>query len=260
MKVRKIVSLIASTVCLTTISACGSSIPANRVNSLVDLDGKVIAVQLGTTGDAYASDVSDAEVKRFNKASDAVKALEIGDVDAVLVDLEPAKFLIEGNRNLKILDEAFSEEQYAVAVSKSNPELTEKINGALAELQADGTLDAIKDYWINSNDGYASVTLDPNAPNGTLKMVTNAEFPPYESLEGEEIIGFDIDMMKAVCDRLDMNLEIENMDFDSLLQAVSSGMADIAAAGITVNDERLEIVDFTDSYTTSSQVLIVRKK
>jgi len=90
-------------------------------------------------------------------------------------------------------------------------------------------------------------------------MATNAEFPPYESMSGEAIVGFDVDMMTAVCDTLGMELQIDNMEFDSIIAAVDSGKADVGVAGMTVTEDRLENVNFTDPYTTATQVIIVRK-
>ena len=90
-------------------------------------------------------------------------------------------------------------------------------------------------------------------------MATNAQFPPYESLEGQNVVGFDADMMKAVCDKLGYELKIEDMEFDSIIGAVDSGKADVGVAGMTVTEDRLESVNFTDSYTTATQVIITRK-
>ena len=90
-------------------------------------------------------------------------------------------------------------------------------------------------------------------------MATNAEFPPYESMADGEIVGTDVDMMNAVCDELGMKLEIENMEFDSVIAAVNSGKADVAVAGLSVTPEREKNVSFTQGYTTTKQVIITRK-
>ena len=90
-------------------------------------------------------------------------------------------------------------------------------------------------------------------------MATNAEFPPYESMEGGEIVGIDVDMMRAVCDRIGMELEIENMAFDSIIAAVNSGKADVGVAGMSVTPERQKNVSFTQGYAVSTQVIVVRK-
>ena len=92
----------------------------------------------------------------------------------------------------------------------------------------------------------------------TLTVGTNAEFPPYESYEDGQIVGIDMDIMRAVSDELAMELKIEDMAFDSIIPAISTGKVDIVAAGFTVTEERKKNVNFTDTYTTSKQVIIVK--
>ena len=92
-----------------------------------------------------------------------------------------------------------------------------------------------------------------------LKMATNAEFPPYEYREGQDIVGIDVEMAQAVADKLDMELVVEDMEFDSIVPAVVSGKQDIGVAGMTVTEDRLKSVDFTDSYAQAVQVIIVKE-
>ena len=128
-------------------------------------------------------------------------------------------------------------------------------------------LAAITDYWINTESddetvktaGYTSPE-GTEYPNGQLVMATNAEFPPYESIADGKVVGFDVDMMRAVCDKLGYELVVENIDFDSIIAAVNSGKADVGAAGMTVTEDRLQNIDFSDPYTTAMQVIIVREE
>lgn len=110
-----------------------------------------IGVQMGTTGDIYCSgDIEDAglgSVERYANGTDATLALTSGKVDCVVIDNEPAKKYVEANEGLKILDTEYAVEDYAIALKKDS-ELTEKINAALEELIADGTLQAIVDKYI----------------------------------------------------------------------------------------------------------------
>ncbi len=92
-----------------------------------------------------------------------------------------------------------------------------------------------------------------------LSMATNAEFPPYEYVEGEDVVGIDVDIAKAIADKLGMELKVDNMNFDSIIPAITSGKDAIGVAGMTVTDERKKNVDFTDSYATGVQVVIVRE-
>lgn len=114
-----------------------------------DVEGKVIGVQLGTTGDLYASDVTDS-VERYNKGFEAVQALSQGKIDAVIIDDQVAKALAADNEDVKVLDEPFTEEEYAIAVKKGNTELVEQINEALAELKESGKLQEIVDKYITA--------------------------------------------------------------------------------------------------------------
>jgi ABC-type amino acid transport substrate-binding protein len=115
-----------------------------------DLTGKKIGVQTGTTGDIYADDVENGEVQRFNKGMEAVMALNQGKIDAVIIDREPAKVFVKENEGLKILDEAFTEEEYAIAVKKGNTELLDKMNAAIKELKESGELQKIVDKYITA--------------------------------------------------------------------------------------------------------------
>ncbi len=257
---KKIVAAAAALTVSVIVTGCGGP-AANTVHSADDLVGKTIGVQLGTTGDNYAGDVEGATVDRYSKGADAVEALKQGKVDAVIIDEEPAKVFVSKNDTLTILEESFVVEDYAIAVKKGNDALTEKLNTVLAELKADGTLDEITANWIGNEAGqhpYISPE-DVDRSNGKLIMATNPEFPPYEFKSGDEVVGFDADMMQAVCDRLGMELEIESMAFDSIIVAVDSGKADVGVAGMSVTEDRLKNVNFTDPYTTSNQVIVVRK-
>ena len=89
-------------------------------------------------------------------------------------------------------------------------------------------------------------------------MATNAEFPPYESMDHEAVVGIDVDMMNAVCDKLGLELKVENMEFDSIITAVTTGKADVGVAGMSVTEDRLKNVNFTQGYATSTQAIVVR--
>ena len=90
-----------------------------------------------------------------------------------------------------------------------------------------------------------------------ITMATNAEFKPFEYLEGEEIVGADIDMAKAIAKYLDCEIEITNIDFDAALTGAATGKYDMAVAGITANDERRQSMNFSDNYFTASQSIVV---
>ena len=114
--------------------------------------------------------------------------------------------------------------------------------------------------WVKKQgaEHYYESPEDVDRSNGTLTMATNAEFPPYEYYESDEITGLDVDFAQAICDKLGMELEIEDMAFDSIIPAVNSGKADMGVAGMTVTPDREKEVLFSDSYYSSKQVIIVK--
>lgn len=121
------------------------------IASADDLEGKLIGVQQGTTGHLYCSDdFGEDNVIPYANGATAVQALLQGKVDCVVIDQEPAKAFVEANEGLKILETAYTTEDYAAAVSKDNPALTAALNSALQELKDDGTIQGILDKYIKA--------------------------------------------------------------------------------------------------------------
>lgn len=254
-------------VVITGISACSNdnSKAGKEVKNVGDLPGAKIGVQLGTTGDIYVSDYendgSGTKVERYNKGADAIQALKLGKIDCVVIDEQPALEFVKQNTGLKILDDEFTKEDYALCIGKDNPELLENVNTAIEKLQSDGTIDSIINNYIGSDSQIGKTPYekkDVDRKNGTLKVGTNAEFPPYEYYEDNQITGIDIDIMQAVCDELGMDMQVEDMAFDSIIAAITSGKVDVGASGFTVTEDRKKNINFTDSYITTKQDIIVK--
>ena len=126
------------------------------IASIEDMTGKMIGVQRGTTGDLYCSaSVEDGgfgeeNVTPYDNGLTAVQALQNGQVDCVVIDNAPAQEFVKANPGLKILDTEYANEEYAIGVKKGNTQLLDAINGALEELEADGTLQSIVDKYITA--------------------------------------------------------------------------------------------------------------
>ena len=125
-----------------------------------------------------------------------------------------------------------------------------------------------------SGSNIAPVTPDPNAPStssdlpllmdtvviGELHMSTNAAFPPYEMVADDgSFEGIDVEIAGAIADKLGLELVVEDMGFDAALLAAQNNQTDIVMAGVTVSDERLEVMDFSDTYANGVQVIIVKE-
>ena len=123
----------------------------SEIKGVADLEGKIMGVQQGTTGDIYVSgDYGDEAVERYAKGMEAVQALAQGKVDAVVIDGEPAKQYIKEVEGLKIIDESYTDEDYAIAIKKGNTAMVEAVNAALAELKSEGKLDEIVAKYIQA--------------------------------------------------------------------------------------------------------------
>lgn len=157
---------------------------------------------------------------------------------------------------LKILDSEYADEDYAICVAKENAELLAQINKALEELKDDGTAQKIVDKYISGTD--SGLTFQENADGKEeLHMATNAQFPPYEYYDGDKIIGIDAEMAAAIADKLDKKLVIDDMDFDAIITSVQTGKSDMGMAGMTVTEERLQNINFSDTYAKGIQSVIV---
>ena len=249
-KMMKVLSVVLALVLITgCFAACG-----------VKEDTLKVGVQTNTTGHLYTSwDFGEDVAVAYNNGALAVEALKNGKVDCVIIDNEPAKAYVAANTGLKILDTEYAVEDYAICFQKDNADLKNAVDAALKDLIADGSVKAITDKYIN-NSGEALVgvpveAVDTDKPN--LTMATNAEFPPYEYIDGDMYYGIDVEVAKIIADKLGYDLVIANIDFDAIIPGVQAGKYDMGMAGMTVTDERLKSVDFSSSYATGVQVVIV---
>lgn len=108
----------------------------------------------------------------------------------------------------------------------------------------------------DSSEETASVTT---VTEGKLTMATNATFPPYEYYDGNDIVGIDAEIAAKIAEKLGLELEIQDMEFNSIITSVNQGKADMGMAGMTVSEDRLKNVDFSDSYAKGVQVVIVKE-
>ena len=127
------------------------------ITSIDDMEGKLIGTQAGTTGYIYCSDTpenggfGEDNVIAYDNGMTAVQALMNGQVDCVVIDNAPAQEFVKANPGLKILDTEYANEDYAIGVNKANTALLDAINGALADLKADGTIDSIISKYISTD-------------------------------------------------------------------------------------------------------------
>lgn len=234
-----------------------------EINSIADLEGKKIGVQAGTTGELYVQEeVPDAKISSFKSGMDAAMDLKNGAIDAVVLDELPASQIVKRNPKLKIIRDPYfaaNKEEYAIAIKKGNAELLNTINATIADMKKNGDYEALVAAFMPADGNITVPANESKKASKKLKLGTNATFPPFEYVEGTDIVGFDISMGQKIAAKADANLEVIDMAFDSLIPALQAGTIDFIAAGMSVTEERKKNVDFSDAYFASEQVIIVRK-
>lgn len=233
------------------------------INSVSDLDGKKIGVQAGTTGETWClENLPNAKVISFKTGMDAAIDLKIGAIDAIVLDELPAESIVAKNPTLKVIrDPVFTDnkEEYAIAIKKGNQALVDSINATIAKMKSNGEYEALVNAFMPAEGSIIIPAVSAVNSSTTLKLGTNAAFPPFEYIDGSTIVGFDITMGQKIANGYGAKLEVVNMEFESLIPALQSGTIDFIAAGMSVTEERKKNVDFSDPYYASEQVIIVSK-
>ncbi len=176
---------------------------------------------------------------------------------------------------VKVVDIKLTDEEYAFAVQKGDTELLEQLNAFMAEIKENGKFEEIINKYFQGGTPTAVKSASSMKTDGSqLIVATNAAFEPFEYMIGENYYGVDMEIMALFAEKLNKELYIYNMEFDAVCLSVSAaggtytdadgkevtqagGICDIAAAGLTVSDDRKEILDFSTSYYQASQMLIV---
>lgn len=230
------------------------------ITTAQDLKDKKIGVQNGTTGEMYVQEnFPQAQINSFKTGMDAALDLKNGAIDAVVLDELPAKEIVLRNPSLKIIDVDLTTEAYAIAVKKGNTELLNSINKTIATMRYNGDYEKLVNSFMPI-EGDIIIPETIGIKSGKkVKLGTNAAFPPFEYVNGKDIVGFDITMGQYIAKDFNAELEVIDMAFDSLIPGLASGIIDFIAAGMSVTEERKKNVDFSDPYYESRQVIIVRK-
>lgn len=159
---------------------------------------------------------------------------------------------------VKLIDIQLSSEEYAFGVDKAQPELLEDVNKFIEKILKDGTFEAICNKYLGDGTPEGVASAQPDATKDQLIVATNAEFAPFEYLEGDLYYGIDMEVAALLAKELGKELVIDNMDFDAVCLAVGQHKCDIAIAGLSINPDREESVTFTTPYYKSAQKIIVK--
>ncbi len=219
-----------------------------------------VAVQKGTTSLMYAQVLKGVEAVSYDTFALAANDMINGNAAYVLVDKTTANSLCKEISGLKVIDIPLSSENYGIGIDPNQPELKTQIDKILNDKAAE--IDAIKAKYMNGDeDSYVGVTsADKNVNNaaGQLVVATNAEFAPWEYKEGNKYYGIDMEIAKLIATELNMELVIDDMDFDMVVGSVGKQGVDIAMSGITITAERMGVINFSIPYYTEAIVVVCK--
>lgn len=160
-------------------------------------------------------------------------------------------------KTAKVIEIDLTSEEYAFGVDKTQPDLLKDVNTFIADIKADGTFDEICNHYFGDGTPVAVKSAAYDANKDQLVVATNAAFEPFEYTKGEDYYGIDMEIAQKLAEKLGKELVIQNMDFDAVCLSVGQQKCDIAMAGLTIKPDREEYVNFSDSYYSASQKLIV---
>lgn len=160
-------------------------------------------------------------------------------------------------KTAKVIDINLTEEEYAFGVDKDQPELLDQVNAFIKEIKENGELDKICNKYFGDGEPVAVKSADLDESKDQLVVATNAAFEPFEYTKGDSYAGIDMEIAKALADKLGKELVIQNMSFDAVCLSVGQHKCDLAIAGLTIKEDRKEYVAFSDPYYQASQRLVV---
>ena len=233
----------------------------DAVAKLKQIEGKKIGVMTGSTGEMAAQmQFPKAEIKRFDDATDVVTAAKGGQIDAAVVSFSSTVLISRAHPELRALPDRLVNEEIAMAVKKGNDALQKDVNQAIADLKADGTLEAMGRRWFKTDSSpYEEVKIPLPEEGKTLRIGVTAALEPFVFVDGSgRITGHDSELAQRIGARLKRPVEFSNMKFAALIPALQSGKIDLIISSMTATDERRKSVDFTQPYFSDAQVLLAK--
>ena len=213
-----------------------------------DLKDKRIGVLMGSAHESYATKTyPNAKVMQYKSPADVLLAVKTDKVDAALYDAEPLREIFRQDNSLGLLGDSLFSFDVGVGFNKKNNALKDRFNKFLAKIKEDGTYKDMVDRWmIKGETNMPEIKLQKN--KGILVVGISDSGLPFSVVKDNQLVGFDIELVSRFAAAENKEIKFSNMDFGSLISAVSSGKADMIASSIYVTEERKKQIDFSDPY------------
>ena len=261
MKLTRLLTFVAlSTVMLFTLIGCDST-QKEKITQLSQLDSKEFGVPTGTVADSLVlSKFSQAKFQYYNSILDAAIAVKQGKIDAAAYDEPVLKNIAGKNPGLMVLPEMITHDDYGFAVRLNDPSLKAAIDTVVEEMKANGEYDAMIKRWLPTEGAPSPMPAIETGSNGVLKFGTSAVTEPFSFVDGsQQVVGIDIELAALVAKKLNKKLEVVNMEFGSMIPALTAGKVDMIGACITITEDRSKKVLFSAPYYRGGIAAIVKQ-
>ena len=222
-----------------------------------------LGVRTGSIQDAYTKEyVPNAGILYFDDVSDMIVALSSGKIDGFMTTALRVPFILRDNTSLAAFELQGPSDRLAIMVARTDfgAELLPKINAFIASSRESGLFQQMYDAWFHSQQGYPEIILPKDLPNtnGFIRYAAQAGNEPISLMRGMEMVGFEMDILTRFCREYGYGLEVTELSLSGMLAGIVSGKYDIAGGGLAITEERRQSADFTDSYYSVGQWIIVR--
>lgn len=253
--IKKINLLIVAILLMT-----GCSKTLININKIEDLSNSKIGIYTGSEYDVILKRfLPDAEPAYYNSYSDEILALKSGKIDAFLADEPLAQEILKSHNGLKILDDKLTEDSYAFAINPKLENLKKEVDNIILEMKKDGTLLNFEKKWFGNDEQIKVLEKYENVDTmETITFATVSGSAPFAYIKNNEIVGYDIDVINYIGNRLGYEIKIVEMAFDGMIAAISSGKVDMAGCSIIVTEDRKKSVLFSEPNYTGGIVLVIR--
>lgn len=233
-----------------------------KITELQQLDAKEFAVPTGTVADKLVlTKFPHAKFKYFNSVLDAALAVKAGKADAAAYDEPILRNIAAKNGGLTVLPDMITTDSYGFAVQSDRHDLKKSIDLVVRELRGNGTYEAMLQRWLPKSGSPAAMpTIAATGSKGILRLGTAAVTEPFSFVDGsQQVVGFDIELAGYIAQKLELKLEVVNMDFGAMIPALMAGKVDMIGACITITDERAQKVLFSEPYYTGGIAALVKE-
>ena len=234
---------------------------ATGAKSYQDYQNGIVGITTGTYAATIIDEVfPDATVKDFTSTADMMLALTQGKIHIVISDVSYYTCMKWDGMNVDRLEEPYTTTNFGIAFKKGeNAVIREQMNAFIAKIKENGEYDRLQKKWFGDTE--PTEYADPDTligGNGTLRVVTCNEAKPFGYIKNGSLVGYDLDFLVAFAQEYGYKLEIDEVVFPSVLAGLQAGMYDLAIAGFSITEERMETVDFTDPYHQEDMVFLIK--